>query len=76
MKQKDRHFDTTDVIEAELRAVMNTFTEQDFKNAFKNDRCSGNGAYTRKATTSWVMVASRPRISFDQKVAPVLEIVD
>jgi hypothetical protein len=39
-------------------------TEHDFLNAFKNDRSAGNGICSRKATTSKVVLASRPKISF------------
>jgi hypothetical protein len=35
MKSKDRHFDTTDVIEAESQAVLNTFTEHNFQDALQ-----------------------------------------
>jgi hypothetical protein len=35
---KGRHFDTVKVIEAESQAVLNTLTEHDFQNAFKNDK--------------------------------------
>jgi hypothetical protein len=35
IKLKDRHFDTIEVIEAESQAVLNTFTEHDFQDAFK-----------------------------------------
>jgi hypothetical protein len=35
IKLKDRHFDTTEVIEAESQAVLNTLTEHDFQDAFK-----------------------------------------
>jgi hypothetical protein len=48
MKLKGRHFDANEVIEAEWQAVMNTVTEHDFQDAFKNDRSAGNGAYPRK----------------------------
>jgi hypothetical protein len=34
-KLKGRHFDTTEVIEAESQAVLNTLTEHDFQDAFK-----------------------------------------
>jgi hypothetical protein len=34
-KLKGRHFDTIEVIEAELQAVLNTLTEHDFQDAFK-----------------------------------------
>jgi hypothetical protein len=53
---KGRHFDTLEVIEAELRVVPNTLTEHDFQDAFRNGRRAGNGAYTRMGTTSKVMV--------------------
>jgi hypothetical protein len=36
VKVKDRHFNTTGVIEAESQALLNTLTENDFRNAFKN----------------------------------------
>jgi hypothetical protein len=61
---KHFHFDTIEVIEAESQAVLNTFTEQDFQDAFKNGRSAGNVAYARKVTTSMTMVASRPEVSF------------
>jgi hypothetical protein len=32
---KDRHFDTTEVIEADSRAVMNTLSEHGFQDAYK-----------------------------------------
>jgi hypothetical protein len=41
-----------------------TLTEHDFQDALKNGRSSGNGAYTRKETTSRVMVASSPKVTF------------
>jgi hypothetical protein len=34
MKLKSRHFETTEVIEAELQVVLNTFTEHNFQDAF------------------------------------------
>jgi hypothetical protein len=34
IRLKGRHFDTNEVIEANLRAVLNTLTEHDFQNAF------------------------------------------
>jgi hypothetical protein len=34
-KLKGRHFDTIEVIDAELQAVLNTLTEHDFQDAFK-----------------------------------------
>jgi hypothetical protein len=36
MKLKGHYFDTIEVIEAELQAVLNTLTEHDFQDAFKN----------------------------------------
>jgi hypothetical protein len=73
IKLKGRHFDTIEVIEAES---MNTFTEHDFQDAFKNGRSAGNSAYSRKGTTSRVLVASRPKVRFDKMAAPVPEIMD
>jgi hypothetical protein len=35
IRLKGRHFDTTEVIEAELQAVLNSLTEQDFQDAFQ-----------------------------------------
>jgi hypothetical protein len=52
------------VIEAELQAVLNTLTEHDFQDAFKNGRNAGNDAYAQKGTTSRVVVANAPKISF------------
>jgi hypothetical protein len=34
IKLKDRHFDTTDVIEADSQAGLNTLAEHDFQDAF------------------------------------------
>jgi hypothetical protein len=34
IKLKDHHFDTIEVIEADLHSVLNTLTEHDFQNAF------------------------------------------
>jgi hypothetical protein len=64
VKLKVRRFDTTEVIEAESQGVLNTLTEHDFQDHFKNGRSTGNGAYTQKGTTSSVMVAIRRKISF------------
>jgi hypothetical protein len=36
IKLKGCHFDTTGVIEAESKAVLNTVTGHDFQDAFKN----------------------------------------
>jgi hypothetical protein len=35
MKLKGRHFHTTEAIGIESQAVLNTFTEHDFQDAFK-----------------------------------------
>jgi hypothetical protein len=64
IKLEGRNFNTTEVIEAESQAVLNTLTGNDFRDAFKNGRSAGNGAYARKGTTSRVLVASKPRVSF------------
>jgi hypothetical protein len=72
-KLKGRHFDTTEVMEAESQAVLNSLTEHDFQDAFYG-RSVGNGAYAQKGTTSRVMVARRPKVN--QLAAPVPEIMD
>jgi hypothetical protein len=76
IKLKGCHFDTSEVIEAESLAVLNTLTEHNFQDAFKNGSSAGYGAYVEKEATSWVMVATGPIVSFDQMAAPVLEIMD
>jgi hypothetical protein len=43
IKLQDRHFDTTEVIEAESHAVLNTFTEHGFQDAFKKWQKSSEG---------------------------------
>jgi hypothetical protein len=73
IKLKGRHFDTTEVIEAESYAVLNILTEHDFQDAY--GRSSGNGAYARKGTISRVMVASRPQLVLYGMAAPFPEIL-
>jgi hypothetical protein len=60
---KDRHLDTVEVFEVKSQAVLNTFKDHNFQNAFKNVRRAGNFAYERKGTTSRVRVASRLKYS-------------
>jgi hypothetical protein len=64
------------VIEVESQAVLNTLTEQNFQDAFRNGRSCGNGAYARKGTTSNVMVASMSKVSFCQDDSTIPEIMD
>jgi hypothetical protein len=45
IKLKGHHFDTMEVREAELQAVLKTLTEHNFQDIFKNGRGAGNGAY-------------------------------
>jgi hypothetical protein len=35
IKLKGHHFNTTEIMEAQLQAVLNTLTEHDFQDAFK-----------------------------------------
>jgi hypothetical protein len=72
IKLKGRRFDTIEVIEAELQAVLNTLIEHDFRHAFKSGMSAGNGVFTQKS----VMVASRTEVSFDLMAATVPEIMD
>jgi hypothetical protein len=55
---------TLEVIEAESQLMLNSLSEHDFQDAFKNGRSAGNSAYMQKGTTSRVMVASRLKVSF------------
>jgi hypothetical protein len=57
-KAKGSHFDTTEVVESESQAVLNTLTEHDFQDACRKWQKHGNGAYARKGTTSRVMAQS------------------
>jgi hypothetical protein len=52
IKLKDLHFDTTEVIEAESQVVL------------KKGRSTENSANKQQGTISWVMVASKPKVSF------------
>jgi hypothetical protein len=52
------------VIEVESQGLLNTLTEYDFQDAFKNGRSARNCAYARKGTTSRVVVATRPKVNF------------
>jgi hypothetical protein len=63
IRLKGRHFDTVEVIEAESQAVLNTLTEHDSQDAFTKrhkrwERC------IHAEVDSWLMVASRPKVSF------------
>jgi hypothetical protein len=42
---KGRHFDTTEVIEADSQAMLNTHTEHDFQDAFKKSQKCWEGDY-------------------------------
>jgi hypothetical protein len=64
IKLKGLHFDTIEVIEAKLQVVLSTLTEHNFQDAFKKGRSCRNGACTQKGTTSRMMVASGPKVSF------------
>jgi hypothetical protein len=52
------------MIEAEFWAVLNTLTDHDFHDAFKNGRSPENSAHVQKGATSRVMVAIMLTISF------------
>jgi hypothetical protein len=64
IKLKGRHFDTIEAIKAKPQAVLNTLTEPDFQDAFKNDISAGNGEYGRKGTASRVIVVRELKVSF------------
>jgi hypothetical protein len=59
IKLTGRHVDTIEAMEAQSQMMMmNTLTEHDFQDAFKNGGIMGKG------NTSGVMVVSRPNLSF------------
>jgi hypothetical protein len=67
IKLKGRHFDTVEVIEAELRAMLSTLTEHDFQKRLKKMAEALGTVQTRgrgKGNTSKMMVASRPKVTF------------
>jgi hypothetical protein len=64
IKLKGHHFDTVEVMEAESHAVLNSLTEHDFQDAFKNGRSTGKGEYRRKGITLMMMMANRLEVSF------------
>jgi hypothetical protein len=64
------------MIGAKSQAVLNTFIEHDFHDAFKNGRSAGNGAYVRKWTIRRLWWPVGPKLAFDQTAAPILEIMD
>jgi hypothetical protein len=72
VKHKGSYFDTIEVIEAESQVVLNTVTEHNIQDPFKNSKSTENGTYTQKGTTSRVMVASRLKV-FDKMAAQVLK---
>jgi hypothetical protein len=45
-------------------AVLNSPTESDFQDTFKNSRSAWSDAYVWKGTALRVMVASRTKVSF------------
>jgi hypothetical protein len=44
IKLTGHHFDTIEVIGTKSQAVLNTLTEHDFQDAFKNDKSARNDA--------------------------------
>jgi hypothetical protein len=66
------HFVTIDMSEAESQAELNILRAHDFQDALKNGRSAGNEAYLWNATSSSVMVASRPKVNFwpDDSISP------
>jgi hypothetical protein len=64
VKTKSRHSDTTQVIKAELRPVLNTLLEHDFEDAFKKWQKYWEQYICTEGITWKVTVASRPTASF------------
>jgi hypothetical protein len=64
IKLKGRHFDTTEVIEAESQAVLNTLTENDFEDAFKKLQKHWEWCICAEEDYFEGDVATRPKASF------------
>jgi hypothetical protein len=77
IKPKGRHFDTTEVMEAESQAMLNTLTEHDFQDAFQKQllRWEWVKTHGRKLLRACRRPVG-PKLAFDQMVAPVTEIMD
>jgi hypothetical protein len=76
LKGKDWYIETTEVVEAESRAVLRALSEHDFEDAFQRSRIGGNCADVWKGTTTRVTVPVGPKLVFNQSAVPVLEIMD
>jgi hypothetical protein len=59
LKLKGCRFDTAEQIQTESHRVLDTVTENDFQEAFKNGGGGGTGVYRLEGTTSRVMAANR-----------------
>jgi hypothetical protein len=62
IKLDDRQFDTTEVIETESQAMLNTHTEHDFQDAFKKCQKRWERCISTEGTTSRVAVALGPKL--------------
>jgi hypothetical protein len=58
-----------------IQLVLNTLPEHIFQDTFKILQKHWEWSYIWKGTISRMMVVSRPKLSFDQKAAPVPEII-
>jgi hypothetical protein len=72
---KGLYFDTMEIIEAEMQALLNTLIKHDFLGTFKSGRSSGNCIYPRKGTTSRRWCPEGQKLVFDRMAAPVPEIM-
>jgi hypothetical protein len=45
-----------------MQVILNTLTDHDFQDAFKNGRSAGNGAHAGKGTTWRATVASKSKV--------------
>jgi hypothetical protein len=72
IKLKGHHFDTTEVIEPGLQAVLNTLTKHDFQDKFRKlQKCWEWCIHVKED-----YFKGRPKVTFDRKAAPILEIMD
>jgi hypothetical protein len=63
IKLKGRHFSTVELTEAEAQAVLNSLTEHDFQDSFKNVRSAGNDTRVRGLLLGWCWLVG-PELAF------------
>jgi hypothetical protein len=77
IKLEGRHFDRTERNEVESQAVLNTFIEHSFQDAFKKMAEALGTVHARgSGLLQWKWWPVGPKLFFDQIAAQVLKIMD